>query len=205
MTSKMQPGAAMTEPWQQGNLDALCGLYAIINALRLLHAPTGGLSRQVCKTLYRDGLEAACRMCDGLNPIFDGMTQARQMKVAKAIFKSRALRDRAPSVLHKPQTGIVCNADLDRIWQDCLGRGDVLLADFDGRISHHTVICGLSDDSIFLFDSDKMRFVFRRTLQLSAMPDGKLILNSVVPIGPRSRSLGHRAHTRNGRSARQTL
>lgn len=71
MTSKMHPGAAMTEPWQQGNLDALCGLYAIINALRLLHAPTGGLSRQVCKTLYRDGLEAACRVCDGLNPIFE--------------------------------------------------------------------------------------------------------------------------------------
>lgn len=192
MTNWSHAGARLTSPWRQGDLDALCGLYAVINALRILHAPVEALSLKVCKRLFRDGLDAACKKHSGITPVFDGMTLSRQMKVAKAVFKSRGLHNHPPAILRKPLEQVAHNVDLDRRWEGCRKRGEVLLACFEGKISHHTVIYGLNDDRIFLFDSACMRFVFRRTLRLAETPNGKLILKSLVPMGLQKRDFGVR-------------
>ena len=41
------------EPFRQGRLDGLCGVYSVINALRLAVWPAHRLSRESCKDLFR--------------------------------------------------------------------------------------------------------------------------------------------------------
>jgi hypothetical protein len=183
MENRRHAGARLIAPWRQGQLDSLCGVYSLINALRLLHAPTKPLSQKACARLFRDGVEAACEKHGSVAPVFNGMTVAVQIKVAKEMSKSRALRKRQPALLRDTAPRLQKNADLDQIWDECLRRGDVLLACFHGKIQHHTVLCGLTDKRVFLFDSDGMRCVLRRTLRLKENPHGKLILKSLVPIG----------------------
>lgn len=183
MPVRHHAGAQLVNPWAQGQLDALCGPYSVINGLCILHAPTKPLSRRVCNTLFREAVEAACRKQKGAVSVYDGMTVAGQLKVAKTIFRSRALRDRAPAVLREAAPRVRRHADLDRVWEGCLRRGDVLLVNFRGRIQHHSVIYGLTDERIWLFDSLGMRFVRRTTLRVAETPRGALILKSLVPMG----------------------
>lgn len=183
MSRRIHKGASLIAPWDQGELDSTCGIYAVVNALCILHALGKPLSRGECNILFREGIEAACGKQKGVAPVYEGMTVSRQMKVAKALFRSPTLRDRIPAVLREAVPRVKRGADLERAWERCQQRGDVLLVCFNGKIQHHTVIFGVTGERVLLFDSDGMKFVRRSTLRLAENPRGSLILRSLVPMG----------------------
>jgi len=57
MTRQCHPNATRIEPYQQGRLDSLCGLYAPINGARLIYADTAPLTGQSCKRLFAEGMD----------------------------------------------------------------------------------------------------------------------------------------------------
>jgi hypothetical protein len=54
--SRLLDGAKLLQPFQQGELDYFCGLYAIINGLRLSLATVRPLSAVECLQLFKQGL-----------------------------------------------------------------------------------------------------------------------------------------------------
>ncbi|AML50414.1 hypothetical protein [Falsihalocynthiibacter arcticus] len=183
MVQKLHTGAALIEPYQQGDLDSLCGLYAIINALRVLHAPNHHLTKRTCMTLFTNGIDALAADSSRKDAVYNGMKIARQRRLAKVLLSSSSLRGRPRATLKPALSHITKVEELDQILRERIAGREVLLALFDGRISHHSVIVGCSPTRIYLFDSDGMQFVLKRNLRFTGHRSGALILRSVVPMG----------------------
>lgn len=184
MALTLHPGALLVTPYQQGRLDALCGLYALINALRVLHAPHRSLPTRLCKDLFAAGMEALNAKPSSRVAVHSGMTVARQRKLARAILKSAILRPLPKIVLRAPLPKASTMEALDRSLQAAIASGDVLLACFHGRLSHHSVIVGISPARILLCDSDGLRYVLKASIRLPNRQCGSLVLRSLFPIGP---------------------
>lgn len=180
----LHPGAALIMPHQQGRLDALCGLYALINALRVLHAPTRPLSLRCCKELFAHGMDALTAKSGGKAVVHSGMTVTRQRKLAKAILKSSTLRPLPKIVLRAPLPKTSTMEALDRGLQAAIADGNVLLVCLHGRLSHHSVIVGVSPARILLCDSDGLRYVLKASIRLTGRERGSLVLRNLAPLGP---------------------
>lgn len=183
MALTLHPGALLATPYQQGRLDALCGLYALINALRVLHAPHRPLPARLCKDLFATGMEALNAKPSSRGAVHSGMTVTRQRKLARTILKAAALSKLPKAALRTPLPRIGKVEDLDRILRERLSMGDVLLVCFHGRLSHHSVIVGVSPTRILLCDSDGLRFVLKSSIRLSGRDRGSLVLRNLAPMG----------------------
>lgn len=183
MVYLLHPGAALVEPYRQGQLDALCGLYALINALRILHAPNRPLSRRRCKMLFATGMDALIAKKKSRDAARSGMTVARQWKLAEVLFTSAALHGYPRAELYPALQRIAKVEEIDEALEELIAGGAVLLVGFDGRLSHHSVIVGVTDARVILFDSDGMRFVKKPSLRLKGSRHGSLSVDSLVPIG----------------------
>lgn len=179
------PGSRLITPYRQGQLDFLCGLYALLNALRLLHAPNRLLSRQACEKLFTLGLESLGSRPTASYAANCGMTIERQAKLAKVILRSPILQNRPQVVLRPALPRITSVGELDDAVRSAITQGDVLLVCFEGRLSHHSVIVGVSTSRVALFDSIGMHYVSKASLQLGGKARGTLIVDGLAPIGLR--------------------
>lgn len=148
-------GRRELQPYQQGELDALCGVYAVVNLVRLVAAPYRRLTRSACWELFgelmaelgeRGRLPAAVTEGCGTGQVVRLVARAR-----------RWLRDRYGLELRveRPFVG------KDRRQQ----AGDLLLpmlarhleeparAVLLGLVEHWTVVRAVSDRRLRLFDS----------------------------------------------------
>ena len=179
------PASRLISPYQQGQLDFLCGLYALLNALRLLYAPNRLLSRRACEKLFALGLESLGSRPTASYAAHCGMSIERQAKLAKLILRSTGLQN-LPQVLLRPALPRITSVgELDGAVRSAISHGDVLLVCFEGRLSHHSVIVGVSASRVVLSDSIGMHFVSKASLQLGAKPRGTLIVDGLAPIGLR--------------------
>lgn len=179
----LHPGAALITPYQQGRLDALCGLYALINALRVLHAPSRPLPVRCCKELFATGMDVLTAKSGSKAAVHSGMSVTRQRKLARAILKSAILRPLPKIVLRAPLPRATTMEALDRSLQAAIASGDVLLVCFHGRLSHHSVIVGISPARIILCDSDGLRYVLKASIRLPDRARGTLVLRNLAPLG----------------------
>ena len=182
MTRQVHPGALRIDPYQQGRLDSLCGLYAVINAARLVYAESNPLSRQRCKGLFAEGIDFLTAKRGSRDAPHWGMTVGRQRKLAKALLNSEALAD-LPKLRHGPALPPMTDIDhLQTTIDTAITGGDVLLACFHGRISHHSVIVGQTPTRVLLFDSDGMKYVNKASIAIGA-DAGALVLHALAPFG----------------------
>lgn len=182
MTYLCHPSAAQIEPYQQGRLDSLCGLYAPINAMRLIYAEANPLSRQKCKRLFAEGMDFLNAKKGSRDASHWGMTVGRQRKLAKALLQSEVLVGLPPLRLgaRLPPTASV--EGLEAAISASLNQGGILLACFHGRISHHSVIVGHTPARVLLFDSDGMLFIRKPSLRFSDEQSGTLTLHALTPL-----------------------
>lgn len=182
MTRDCHPVATRIKPYQQGGLDSLCGLYALINAARLLYADAHPLSGQRCKRLFAEGMDLLTAKKGSRDAPHWGMTVGQQRKLAKALFKSEVLDGLPPLHLGSRLSRTAKVEELEVAIQTML-RGDAaLLVCFHGRISHHSVIVGQTPTRVLLFDSDGMQFIRKHSLSFSAEQDGTLTLHALTPL-----------------------
>lgn len=183
MTSapEMHPGAKGITPYRQGHLDCLCGLYALINGIRILHAVHRPLSDQKCRDLFKLGMkELTKRRGDSAH---HGMSAARQAELAKVLLKSPALQ-KLPRAKLRPRLSQVTKVeDFDRALRGVISRGAVLLVGFEGAMLHHSVIVGVSSSRVVLFDSAGMQFVNKTSLQFDDGGQGTLTIGGLIPLG----------------------
>lgn len=182
MKPLLHPGAVLIKPFQQGGLDALCGLYALINAARLLYAEASPLHGQRCKRLFAEGMDFLTAKKGSRDATHWGMTVGRQRKLAKTLFQSDVLAGLPALHLGPPSPKMAKVQELESAIEAVLDDRAILLVCFHGQISHHSVIVGHTPARVKLFDSDGMQFIRKPSLRFSDDQDGTLRLHALAPL-----------------------
>ena len=139
-------------PFQQGGLDALCGLYSIVNAERIINRSSDDETQQLFDELVhfraRRGL---------LSKFLIGGILHNQMLVIleKVVGKQRISR------VQVPWRGVP-NPPLTTFWQSMQyflngTPGRAIILGLQGYHDHWTVIESLTNRSILLYDSSKIK------------------------------------------------
>jgi hypothetical protein len=159
-----RPSPYRLKPFQQGNLDPLCGEYAIINALRLLTRPDDGLDKVFWEDLFAYVLARADRLFGMMRILDEGTPQW----LIKALLPSALKRFEA-------ETGI--SVEAQTLAQLGAGKHPVnpvatlqsALADrrvaalvlLGGYYDHWTVVRSVTAGAVWLFDSDGLKSLLR--------------------------------------------
>lgn len=166
MTSISTPEAV--EPAYQGEFDGLCGVYAIINAIRLLcpeldEATTKQLFKRLLATLHK-------REDDPVAPVWRGMRMPTLKRLAKEA--KRYMRDEYGIPLKTRRWGRQRRkaiTTLPLLWRGLekqLSRQRVPIIGFGGRIQHWSVAQGLTPKLVRLCDSMAMNAIRRKSCRL---------------------------------------
>ena len=149
------------EPFRQGNLDGLCGLYSAINGLRLALHPHRPLNRTGAKRLFRSGVEYLDRKQWLGDAIQNGMSKGRWHRLIRHLIKQISKNDlvaqaEMPSFAKRPSIDDVFS------WiADSLAIGAPVLACFADYLDHYSVVVAIDDRKLRLFDSSGFKHVLR--------------------------------------------
>jgi hypothetical protein len=153
--------AARLIPLNQGRLDNLCGLYSILNAIRLASWPV--LERQHFRSrqLFDHGLSLLETEGLLLASLHGGMNEHTWLHLCdELIWKANRLggieltRARILANVGKTDTAAAIGL-IDRHTQ----QGNPVLVELRGGYNHYTVVVEIRDNRLFLFDSFGYRWV----------------------------------------------
>jgi hypothetical protein len=183
MEKVIHPGAHLITPYQQGQLDSLCGLYALLNAICVIHAPFHPLSGKATRSLFVAATRKLASDARLRAALHDGMSPNGQHRLAKALFSAPILVQRPTLIfqVHKPR--LKTSGDFEHFVAATIKRGAVLLVCFEGRMSHHTTITGISAQRLILADSSGMQFIYSGSFSFSANTKTGLRLTRVATLG----------------------
>ena len=150
------------EPWRQGDLDLLCGAYSTINAIRLVRAGVAPLSVAAGKRLLasagdfladRDGLQEALSW---------GMALKRRYALARHLGRLASGRDFTVTV----ERAALVKPSITEVFAwigESLTAGKPVLLFLENMPDHYTVVAGMTETRLLLFDSLGMKFLNRTT------------------------------------------
>jgi hypothetical protein len=139
-------------PFQQGGLDSLCGLYSIVNAERFINQSTDEEVQQlfddVIYTLSRRGLLA--------DMLSGGIIHTQMLMILKRVVGKKRV-----SKVEIPWRGVP-NPDLTSFWKSMQyfldgTSGRAIILGLNGFHDHWTVIETITNRSIYLYDSAKIK------------------------------------------------
>lgn len=133
--------------YQQGHLDGLCGVYAVVNALRLVKGGSAGDAAKLFEAIIRQ-LDKDKRLAD---IIIDGMNSVELRKILRQNEGEEAV------VVKMPFKGR--SMTLEEYWAETgefIADGCVVIVGLSGVHEHWTVIQKISDAQITLHDSDDL-------------------------------------------------
>ncbi|MDB5683928.1 MAG: hypothetical protein JWM75_1626 [Sphingomonas bacterium] len=182
------PAAKRIEPLYQGNYDGLCGLYAIINALRLVVEPHRSLTTADTAALFaagvahldEEGLLASC-VCEGLD-VKPWSKLAEHLVARCSALTGLALRIQRPFATARSRKPKVAFSLIEKILQ----QQTPILVSLEGAYNHYSIISGYTPTSLKLFDSLGYQRLRRSTCNFATDEEGarhKLDLRSVMVVG----------------------
>jgi len=146
---------------QQGQLDCLCGLYSIVNAITEINP---NLSNKDAEQLFK----ALCTYLKGEGLLFEALTEgcyipliSKMLHVAKNWLEARHSRS---MVWRKPfhKNSAALPSEVFDVIGGYLGEKDgTCITGFEGKISHWTVISAISPKRLSLLDSDGRKHIRR--------------------------------------------
>lgn len=146
-------------PFHQGELDALCGVYGAINALRLAMADHAPLTKAQCKQLFAAGVEYLDRKNVLGEVAVAGMGTRRRLALARHLAKLVSTSNFQIEV-ERPDHSAWASIDDAFTWIDeSLSEGKPVLIALMGGLNHYTVVAGSTPTRLTLFDSDGLRFI----------------------------------------------
>lgn len=159
------PGVALCSPFAQGDLDNLCGLYAAVNALCVTSAPIRPFSTAEAKQVLHAGVEYLQRRRWLSDALIHGMALRRQRAVTQHMAKAA---ERVVNLNFAVTPLVPGAAKLDahatlQLLAGRIGAGSAVIACLENTFWHYTVISGVSASRIYLFDSDGLHWIERRS------------------------------------------
>ena len=166
-------GMLQLAPYAQGELDSLCGLYSIINAIRLVLYPVAPVSAAKSNKLFETGIEFL-RQNDSLDPALINGINVRRWKLLAALLAEQASTSKWSIVVEGTKRRASSRAIM-RCIDNGIANGSAVLLHLGRRHQHYTVIAGVTPQSILLFDSWRLvrakrdGFVQRHDITVSTM------------------------------------
>lgn len=166
------PGAAMIQPAGQGDYDGLCGLYCIVNAIRLVLAPHGELSRTEVKGLFAEGVRFLARRGNLPEAVHSCVAEREWPKLVEHMSgAAQAVADRS---IHVEQPRLSKHESIHdalcRI-EGIIRAGRAPCVFLRGKYRHYSVISGYTPVSLKLFDSFGYRWLLRRSCGTTLTPE----------------------------------
>ena len=160
-------------PLAQGDLDHLCGIYAIINALRLARQPLAPMSLAKSRQLFDDAIGFLAELNILHAALVNGIS-ARNWKLLAAFLASRASTAYVTISVELFREKKSARAIMQCI-DDSVANGWPLLLHLGRRHQHYTVIAASTPHHIVLCDSWRLmrvkraQFVKRHDITASTM------------------------------------
>jgi hypothetical protein len=177
-------GSNRRGPFTQGDLDGLCGVYAVVNALRFLcremdHDTCRHLFRALVQSLEDEARAPFSMVSNGLHTRTLRALVRRAIAYARSHLRIFLIMRRLPKQARGPR--------FDDLWAtlaDALDGQQVAILGLGGTHSHWTVAIRVTSRTIRLFDSDRM-VLLHRARCTTGRDASKVQLRSVVLIGRR--------------------
>lgn len=147
------------QPLHQGDLTGFCGLYAVVNALRLAMADNAPLTKAQCKQLFAAGIDLLDRKNVLGEVAVAGMGTKRRLALARHLAKLVSPTN-CQVVVERSYHSTWSTLDDAFGWIDeSLAAGKPVLIPLLGALDHYTVIAGSTAATLQLFDSTSLRFI----------------------------------------------
>jgi hypothetical protein len=165
-------------PYQQGQLDALCGAYSIVNAVRVLCPELKGdaawyLFHHLLQSLPKSGAEAATTASDGIGKrVFAALLKKALAEVATEHNITVTCRRLPKDMRHTAKLGAFFSKLEGTLSPTC-----VAVLGIEGQICHWTVAVSATQRRIKLFDSSRMTMLRRNDCTV-----GKTSNRMVLPM-----------------------
>jgi hypothetical protein len=160
--SNLQEASIALKPLQQGECDSLCGVYAIINAIRLACYPRE-VDSQILFDAAIDYLIAKDRLAEVIRY---GMGTAGWRRLLNHMVALPALPVPLKAVSVSISDSTLPLADH---LSHSLHAGAPVLLELTGHCQHITVATQITTRRLVLFDSDRMQWVELRSLALASL------------------------------------
>ena len=160
-------GARMIEPVSQGDYDGLCGLYCIINAIRLVVAPYRDLSHGDVAQLFKAGVKFLDRRGSLPTAVHSAVGKAAWPLLAEHVADAAHKLGRFRIDLSQPITSRSANSAVIRGLERLITSGQAPMVFMRGKYRHYTVISGYTPASFKLFDSFGYHWVRRSSCNLA--------------------------------------
>lgn len=152
------PGRLMDlpTPFRQGDLDGLCGVYAVVNAVRLVLQTHGRIRRELYNDFYQQLVDEVDRLYGFGKVSQDGMSTreiGRLLRQASTVARSCLgydLEIRRPLLSRRRQS---IKRAVDHLSLELKLPGTALLLGLEGKYSHWTVAHRITRTFILLHDS----------------------------------------------------
>lgn len=153
-------------PYQQGNLDGLCGLYAAVNAICFVIAPRKQMTRAHAGVLFRKGISHLRDRGRLAEAVKHGMSAKWLRQLTRDLARcARRLTGIEVAIESPPQLAKTLSREaLLQLLDTALDNGAVVIVGLDNTYSHWTVVCGRNDQRYYLFDSNRLSWIQRESL-----------------------------------------
>lgn len=157
-TTKSGKRRSRLKPMRQGALDALCGIYSIVNAVRLIAfelnaASAGELFDRLFQSLLGAVGSESSAVTGGIGrPMLAKLVREAAIYMLEE-FDVRLKVQRLPKALRQ-------GGSRDQLWQmlkERVGPSCVAIVGLEGKHSHWTVVAEVSSRQCLLFDSGNLR------------------------------------------------
>lgn len=159
----------MPKPYRQGQLDGLCGVYAMVNAVDVLCGP---ISKRHAKALFLDIL----RFLESRGPLAERCTQGIVIHDMAAILNYVVCQQypiqRSKPFHHRPH--VDKQQYLATLAQFLQQPQTIVFAGLEGYLNHWTLIEGITDKTLKTYDSDGIRFLLQRSCSMLHDDEPKL-------------------------------
>lgn len=159
-------GARMIEPVSQGDYDGLCGLYCIINAIRLVAAPYRELEHEEVRHLFKAGVAFLAKRGSLPSAVHSAVRKSVWPSLAKRMAKVASALDGIRIELAWPLAPGSAAADSVLTLERLITSGQAPMIFMRGKYRHYTVISGYTPASFKLFDSFGYHWVRRSSCSL---------------------------------------
>ena len=150
------------EPFRQGELDRLCGIYSILNAIHIgLGSHTVLRSREACCN-FRLAIGYLADRKTALDSLTNGMAMWRALGLAKFLTSSLSDQSRRLDVETPPTSLNVAIEHLMDWIEESLALAMPVVVKLEGEFRHYSVIAGIDRSRLYLFDSGELRSIRRK-------------------------------------------
>ena len=171
---QLAEAAKALKPFRQGDLDGLCGLYAVVNAVRLVVHPYRALRRREARQLFECGLATLSHHRSLRWSITNGITHRVSAKLCGDVVAEGA-RLTGLEIYALPIIGpevVLERVEAIRLIKRAVRRGSPVLVALMDSYNHASVIAGFSRTRLTLFDSSDHHWVWIRSLSFDGYDVG---------------------------------